>query len=266
MFQNFRKNASFRLAAALMFSLVLGVSGASAHDMWLNTSAPEKGVVLIDIGYGHDFPNPEPIPAERTHLFEKPHLVTPGGILDSAPLQDKENYAYQVEADLEKGSYLATLNYVPTFWSKGPGGWTQQNRQERPDATYVEEAIMYAKTILDVDGSNANDFICKPVGQRLEIVPLVHPSSVKPGEAFPLQVLLDGKPLKTVELVGTFEGFSNKEYKAFSGRTGLDGKIDFIPLKEGYWFTEVTHTYEHPDQEKADEVILVATLTFQINP
>ena len=264
MFQKLRRKVSFYLAAALVFSLILGVSGANAHDMWLNVSIPEKGTVLETIGYGHGFPHPEPIPEGRTHLISAPQLVTPEGILDS--VQKGENYSYQIQKDLPKGSYIGSLKYPPAFWSNGTGGWTQQSRLERPDAAYAEEAIMFAKAILNVGGCQEKDFISKPLGDRLEIVPLENPALLKAGEPFPVQVLFDGKPLKTTEVYATVEGFSDKDYKAFYGRTDLAGKIDIIPLKEGYWFAKVTHKYPHEDPSKADEVILVATLTFTVAP
>ncbi len=264
MIQKLQRKVSFYLTAALVFSLVLGVSGASAHDMWLNVSAPEKGTVLLDIGYGHDFPTPEPIPEDRTHLFNPPQLVTPEGALDST--QKAENYAFQINKELSKGSYIASLRYRPTFWANGPGGWTQQNRIERPDATYAQEAIMFAKAILNVDASQDAGFISKPLGDRLEIVPLENPALLKVGNPFPIQVLFDGKPVKTAEVYAVVEGFSDKEHKAFYGRTDLEGKISIIPLKDGYWFAKVSHKSPHEDPSRADELVLVATLTFSVNP
>ena len=264
MFQKFRKSVSLHLAAAFVFPLIMGVSGASAHDMWLNVSAPEEGTVLANIGYGHDFPNPEPIPEDRTHLFNAPQLITPEGAFESA--QMGENYSYRIQKELSKGSYIGSLRYRPTFWANGSGGWTQQSRLERPDATYAQEAIMFAKAVLNVDGSRDKNFISKPLGDLLEIVPLENPALLKAGDPFPIQVLFDGKPLKTAEVYATFGGFSDKECKAFYGRTDLEGKIDIIPLKEGYWFAKVSHKSPHEDPAKADELVLVATLTFSVSP
>jgi uncharacterized GH25 family protein len=229
----------------------------------VNASGFKDGLLKADLGYGHDFPGPEPIAAERLHIFKPLELFTPEKVITLD--QVGENYAYQKKAKLKKGSFLVIGTYQPTFWSKGPGGWSQTDRIQRPDATYVEEAIMCAKTIVDVQGAVDADFIAKPVGQRLEIVPLIHPDKVKVAEKFPMQVLCDDRPAKVISIEATFAGFSDKGYQAFQGKTDLKGHIDFIPLKQGYWVVKAKHAFEHPDQARADEVVLVATLTFKIN-
>jgi hypothetical protein len=106
--------------------------------------------------------------------------------------------------------------------------------------------------------------ITKPVGQRLEIVPLINPAKVKVQDKFPMQVLCDGKPANAINVEATFAGFSDRDYKAFQGKTNMKGLIDFIPLKHGYWVAQAKQTFEHPDKIRADEVVLVSTLTFKI--
>jgi uncharacterized GH25 family protein len=252
------------LSGFYIFVLCLSMSpSVYAHELWINAAAPKDGLFRADIGYGHTFPKPEPIAADRIHIFEPLQLVTPEGVttLD----QEGENYAYQKKENLKKGSYMVIGFYKPTFWSNGPDGWAQTDRSQRPDAVYVEEAIMCAKTIVNVQGSTDDNLITKPVGQRLEIVPLVNPTKVKVEEKFPMQVLYDGKPAKAVDIEATFAGFSDKNYNAFQGQTDLNGHVDFIPLKDGYWVVKAKHAFEHPDKAKADEVVLLSTFTFHIN-
>ncbi|WP_448807784.1 DUF4198 domain-containing protein [Aminobacterium mobile] len=247
----------------VVLSIFLGAPGAHAHDFWINAKTPEGDVFKAEIGYGHNFPHPEPIAEGRTGLFDVLHLVKPDGVM--ALTQSGENYAYQCQVGLEKGDYLVTGIYKPTFWAKGPDGWAQKNRIEYPSATYVEEAAMFAKTIFNVGGATSNGLISKAVGHRLEIVPQVNPATVKVGGSFPVQVLFDGKPLQTAQVTATFADFSDKEYKAFQGRTDLKGFIDIVPLRSGYWFAKVEHSYDYGDKTKCDEVVLVSTLSFYIN-
>jgi uncharacterized GH25 family protein len=261
---SFSRKIGFGLSIVCLFSLFLSaVPAAQAHELWVNASGFKDGLLKADLGYGHDFPGPEPIAAERLHIFKPLELFTPEKVITLD--QVGENYAYQKKAKLKKGSFLVIGTYQPTFWSKGPGGWSQTDRIQRPDATYVEEAIMCAKTIVDVDGAADEDFIARPVGQRLEIVPQTHPAKVNVAGKFPLQVLCDGKPAKFVVVEATFAGFSDKDYKAFQGRTDREGHIDVIPLQAGYWIVKVKHAFDHPDKARADEVVLVSTLTFTIN-
>ncbi len=236
---------------------------AQAHELWVVAQQPEGDVFKADIGYGHSFPKLEPIAADRIHIFDPLVLATPDGkvTLD----QVGENYAYQKKIDLKKGSYLVLGYYKPTFWSNGPEGWAQSDRIQRPDAAYVEEAIMLGKTIANVKGATDDDFISKPVGQQLEIVPLVNPAKVKVGDKMPLLVLLDGKPVKAAAVNATFGGFSDKGCQAFAGKTDGQGRIDFIPLKEGYWVVRVSNKADHPDPKKADDLIINSSLTFSID-
>lgn len=251
------------LAVFVVCLLFSAIPGAYAHNFWVVAYEPGNGLFRADIGYGHAFPTPEPIVADRVHIFKPLQLVTPDGRIKLD--QVGENYAFQKKVNLKKGSYMVIGFYRPTFWANGPEGWSQQDRTQRPDAIYVEEAIMCAKTIVNVQGATDADLITKPVGQRLEIVPLINPAKVRVEEKFPMQVLCDGKPANAINVEATFAGFSDKDYKAFQGKTNIKGLIDFIPLKHGYWVVQAKQTLEHPDKSRADEVVLVATLTFKIN-
>ena len=267
-----RKLFSVMVAGAL-FAAFLGVA-AEAHEFWVNADYKD-GLLKADLGYGHEFPNPEVIPDDRTHLFEPLKLATPEGMTEMA--QTGDNFHYEVKADLKKGDYLVLGNYKPSFWAKGPEGWKQGDKAKykeltKADATYAEEAVMFAKLVLNVDGADGKDFITKPVGQRLEMVPQVNPATVKPGGRFPVQVLLEGKPVKTVEVKAVFAGFAGKtkdgdpdnEYRAFWGRTDLNGIVNIIPAKAGYWTVNIENRVPYPDKAKCDESVLVASLTFNI--
>ena len=254
----------FRFSAVLIaLCISFGASSAYAHDFWVNASDPKDQLVRVDIGYGHHFPEPEPIPEKRLHIFEAPRLVTPDGASELE--QSGENYAYQLKKDLKKGSYLVLGKYRPTFWSKGPDGWDMKDRKQIPEATTCEKVTMFSKAVFNVDGSQDESFITKPAGTRLEIVPMANPAKIKPGDKFPVQVLFEGAPLRTAEITATFGGFSDTECKAFQGKTDLKGIINIIPLKAGYWFAKVKHNTEFEDKARCDKELLISTLTFHIN-
>jgi len=242
--------------------LLLTPPSAFAHDFWVTVPQSENKVFTADIGYGHDFPRSEPIPEDRIHLFAPLRLVTPDDVITLD--QVGENYAYQKKLDLKKGSYMVLGLCRSSFWSKGPGGWAQKDRIQRPDATIVREAILCTKTVFNIEGATDSKLITAPAGQRLEIVPMVNPSNVKVGSKFPVKVLYDGEPVKTTSVTATFAGFSDRNYQAFQGETDLKGQIDILPLKPGCWIAKTKHVLKHPDQARADEFVLVATLTFNI--
>ena len=125
---------------------------AMAHDFWVNASHDAaKAQVKAQIGYGHGFPEPEAIAADRAHIFNPLRLVTPDGATDMT--QKGENYAYESKKALKKGSYLVLGDYKPTFWSKNAEGWKQANHSQMSDANYYKETIMTTKGILNVNDS-----------------------------------------------------------------------------------------------------------------
>ena len=71
-----RKIFSVLLAGAF-FAASFGVS-AEAHEFWVNAEYKD-GLLKADLGYGHEYPDPEPIAADRTHLFEPLKLITAEG-------------------------------------------------------------------------------------------------------------------------------------------------------------------------------------------
>lgn len=252
-----------KIISILSLILLTLLPQAFAHELWVNALPPENGLIRADLGYSHDFPKAEPIAEDRLHIFKPLVLVTPEGQMDM--VQSGENYAYQKKRDLKEETCMVLGFYQPTFWSKGASGWAQTDRIQRPDADYVEEAVMYGKTIVNIKGSTDDALIKKPVGMRLEIIPLVNPATVKAGETFPMKILCDGKPARMLPVEGCFAGFSDKGYMAFYGKTDAKGLIEFIPLKPGYWVVKVKQTLEHEDKKRADEVVLSSALTFTIS-
>lgn len=244
----------------------LSAAPAFAHKLWLVPDAQSSASKQIaDIVYGHDFPTPELIPDERVKLFEPIKLVTPDGDKAFSQGADYDNYHYSAAFELSDGNYLLRVDYKPTFWANGDKGWQMTDKKGYDGTvTYGEEAVMEAKAILQVGTSDDISKITEPVGQKLEIIPLANPASIKVGERFPIRVLFDGKPLKTGEVRARYEGFGGYEESAYVGRLDLKGEGSVVISHDGIWAIEVTHTAEHEDKDKADEFVAVSTLTFRI--
>ena len=102
-------------------------SQALAHDFWL--LGDSKEVTSVDIGFGHDFPNPEKIDEKRVNNFETPYILTKSGEKLSLK-QSGENYHYE-RAKLEDGTYLIIGEYKPTFWTEASDGTWHMNKNKR---------------------------------------------------------------------------------------------------------------------------------------
>lgn len=239
---------------------VLGAfSAASAHDFWLFGENGEKA--SVNIGYGHDFPNPEPINEKRVALFETPMIIKKDG--DKIKLkQSGENYHFEAEK-LKNGTYALIGEYKPTFWTEDTEGkWHMDGTRDTiKNAKFCEKAVMNAKSVINVDADD--EFITKPLGQRLEIIPLANPAKFKVDEPFKVRVLFEGKPLKVGTIDGFFDGFLNGK-SAFHATTDLKGETEVLALRPGKWMLKVVHKLPFEDAKKCDEEIIVATFAFEI--
>lgn len=255
-----------------LLTVLLLNTPAWSHEVWADAEHMHSGEILhAAIGYGH-FPKQEKIANDRLDIFAPMQLVSKNGKQNLK--QKGENYQYVSEQPLQEGSYLVLATYKPTFWSENTSGWKQQSLKQMPDAKYCEQSAMYAKHVLNVGhGATDNEIITRPIGQMLEIVPLVNPQSVQVGERLPVKVLFKGEPLSNATLVATFKGFTERdpndqshalEPQAFSHQTNSQGVLEIIPLREGYWKAKVVHKTDYAPQSECQKLAAYATLTFYI--
>lgn len=255
-----------------LVALSLLTTNVQAHALWVNAvpAEPNKSQI-IEMGYGDEFPSAENIALDRAHIFLPMQVIGEGGA--KKLIAGEKNYQYFTEKPLEKGSYLVLATYQPTYWSQNVNGWKQESKTEMPDASYCQLASMYAKTILTVGDAGDLSLIRQPQGQKLEIVPMADPATVKVGQPFPVRVLYDGKAASNVTVTATFAGFGDKHTNhghehshalAFSNKTDDRGRINIYPLKAGYWVAAVDYKTPFADKTKCDEIGIKSTLTFTI--
>lgn len=260
--------------ALLLTSALFLTSTAHAHRVWVETGHTHGGEILkAELGYG-EFPELSPIAKDRESLFKPMQLVTEKGKEDLMRQRGGENYQYQSKSAVKDGSYIVTAEYVPTFWSKNAAGeWKRVGMTEMPDATYCEQSAMYGKQIVNVGHDSAGTaVITRPVGHRLEIVPLDNPANIHVNDRFKVKVLLNGEPLPNATVTATFDGFDTSdrskthktEAQAFSDTTNSQGEVSIIPLRQGFWKASVEHKADYPDQKVCQKQAAYTTLTFQI--
>ncbi|NVJ54468.1 MAG: DUF4198 domain-containing protein [Campylobacteraceae bacterium] len=246
----------------LMGFAFLAITNLSAHEYWVDSQ--NDGKLSFNIGYGHDFPKLEKIPEDRLGLFE-PLKIT--GEKQTIELKKSSaiNYNYESNEKLEEGSYVLSGVYKPTYWTKDENfKWYQGKTKDEIEtkARHCEKTQLEAKNIFSI-GNKHSDIITKPIGHKLEIVPLSNPKDYKVGEPFKVKVLFKNRPLKVSVVKATLDGYLKGKY-AYYGRTDLRGVTEILPLKAGKWLVKVQVKKELKDNTKCDEEINVATLTFDI--
>lgn len=237
-----KKFHSFTLVAMFCSSL-------SAHTLWVNAS--NSDVLKADMIYGHSFPTPELIVAQRVKLFEP--IKVYGQSFSKTLEQKGENYHFEADA-LKKGTYIIHSYYKPMAWSqKVDGKWEiDKTRKDIKEAVkYCGVSTMSGKRILVV-GDDKGEFATKAVTGGLEFIPLSNASEISANKIIKFKLLKDNKPVKTHQVFGTFGGYSSSDINgAFFSTTDLNGEFEFKATTKGLWtiYTTLNSDSKNPDCE-----------------
>ncbi len=243
------------LALALVALLAVP---ALAHDMWITFDKTQAGQPAhILVGYGHAFPANEGTEAEK---LMPAYLVGPKGRLE-CKAGDKLDFVSV--APLAEGSYLAVSGRQAQWYTNSPEGSQDKPKNQVPGATQCIRSVKYAKAVLNL-GKTPGD-VSQPVGQNLEIVPLVNPGAIKAGGELPIQVLFEGKPLGNSQVFATFAGFSaESNVFAFASKTDKQGKTTVKVWHPGQWLVLAKHETPFSDPAECDKFYHSAALTFDL--
>jgi uncharacterized GH25 family protein len=247
-----------------LFILALATP-ALAHDYWAGSKGPDSaGQVTVVIGYGHNFPVGEDLNDEVLSRFQTPKLI---GAKGEAPLVSGPELKLFVTKDPPaKGTYLAVVESKPTFGGSTPTGWVRKSKKEDPSITRCSYGANFGKSVVNIGGAADTALATKPLGQKLEIVPLQNPAGLKVNKPFPVKVLFDGKPLPGVQLGAYFGGLTERNNAfAFAANTNKNGEVSIIPLRPGNWLAKVTKIDPYSDQATCDVETYNATLTFDVS-
>jgi uncharacterized GH25 family protein len=209
------------------------------------------------VGWGHGFPDTEQINKDD---LEPAFVVGPDGLIETKA-GDKQNYF--TAAPVADGSYVVAGARKAQFRTKSTEGYKPLPKTQVQDAESCSYSAKFAKAIVNV--GNAHGDVSKPVGQTLELVPLMNPADVKPGGVLPVQILYDGNPLPKTQVFATFAGFSKDAGSfAFAGRSDKDGKVNLQVWSAGQWLLLAKHELDHPNPNECDKLSYGAALTFEI--
>jgi nickel transport protein len=178
-----------------------------AHDAWV---APGNGPVYR-ILYGHKKAEPYD-PAKVTSL-----RVLDSNQKELSYSRLRTNYGLSVRPSKGRPAVFV-LDYDNGYWVKINGTSINVRHSVRPEGTDPVHPLKYSKTIL-----NWQPWILKPLGQRIEFVPVSAKVLPRGGTKIRLRLLLDGKPLSR-QMV---ENNSNEQ----GSRTDAKGEVEVKVLK-----------------------------------
>lgn len=156
-------------------------------------------------------------------------LTTPGThvlVLETGP-------ALSVLPAIRFNDYLKVEGLTPAIAARARAGTTASEGRE----FYSRRA----KTLIEVGSADApQPQVTRATGLRLEIVPQRNPYDLKPGEALPVQILYEGRPLS-----GATVKLTNLDFDAepiAQKLTDAKGSVSFdVPLR-GQWQLNVIWT------------------------
>jgi uncharacterized GH25 family protein len=253
--------------------LILAVS-VDAHDLWLVADPPSVALgspLRLDAATGMKFP--ESLSAVT------PDRVAGFWVLD-AEGQRHEVAGARVDGDLLRaevsleapGVALAALAIKPLTLELSAADFNEylehdglpQILERRRSRGELEKGVResyakYAKAIVTVGDGGSRDLATRPVGLRIEIVPLKDPGEVGAGETLTVQVRFDGEPLEGVYVYALASG---DETYADGHRTDGQGRTSVTLPAGGLMSLHCIHMRPHADPAVADWESFFATVTF----
>lgn len=233
----------FLLFVLLLFSL----QQASAHDAWL---VPKDGGLIMAFGHGERLDPYDPASVKDARALD----CNGGSVaIEIAGLKD------MVSISSKGKPTTVTALFDGGYGVKTTDGWKKIAKREAQGKFTIVEALKsqkYTKALL-----TPCDAFSKPVGLVFEIVPEKDPFAVKPGDALPLKVLLNGKPLEGAVIKTGDAGHSESQGELKSDK---DGKASVVIAKPGFQLIVASYKKPLKDDPDADVLSLSSSLTFGV--
>jgi uncharacterized GH25 family protein len=135
----------------------------------------------------------------------------------------------------------------------------QRGEQDNPSREIYSR---FAKSLIAVGGRDGGLDASRPVGLRLEIVPLSPIYRLKPGQPIEVQVLYENRPLANAQVLALSKTKSKTRLLA---RTDANGRARIVLPHADIWLLSAVHMIPAPDVAKADWESFWASLTFDTN-
>lgn len=267
-----RKWISLIILVTTVTTILVLPESSLAHSLWINATDyypgfnPKTGAkVIVYLGYGHKYPVHDFLDPEKLSEFrmlgpdsQSKNLVPGKGGFLATPVNLKKVGAYVVTAASRPGFYTMYMKNDKIIHKMG----TKSGLKNVIMSLYHER---YAKALISVGKTNGHAFL-KPVGHRLEIIPLRNPSSLKTGDLLEFQVIFDKRPARYFKVSGTYMGFSSKGNFAYATSTDSNGMASLRILHHGPWLIKAeTKLPSSGDMmDKCNEIHYSATLTFAV--
>lgn len=196
-----------------LIAAALGVflsANACAHGLW---TEERRGNIEVVFGDGAEDD------AYKAEQVKSAWAYDPAGKPIAVVIEPHADHAR-----LKPASKAATLFVTMDggLWAQKPDKtWVPQGKRDVPDALEALRSVRYSLAIHEQKAK-----IVVPKDVHFVIVPQADPLQVGVGKDLPVQVLLDGKPVKDVSLLGDFRGAPH----TVTAKTDAEGRAS-IPVR-----------------------------------
>lgn len=258
----------------------------AAHEFWISPAswqvAPgERATILINVG--DRFPDATSLTAPER--VDSVRLVGPGGQVPVPPpyRPAKNSLAASVQVPTAAGTYIGVVVIKPRFIEIKAPDFQRYLAHEGLDTVIAERAragestrpgrerySRFGKTLIRVGGAQAGAHATRPVGLRIELVPLTDPTTVKPGERCRFRLLFDGKPVAGATVGAIYASAKGgADEWPLTARTDAQGEVEFTLSDRGPWLVRSVHMVRRTGEEgseAADWESYWASLSFALGP
>lgn len=259
----------------LLACLLLLPTASRAHDYWLEpetfTPAIRKPVALhLHVGDGFISESERNYQRKVTLRFQH---VFASGSSDLAGEEDRKPQARLVldmpgthVVRLDRDSRLIRLEakkFNDYLKEEGLEGiLAERKRLGESDRAGRERYWRCLKLVLRA-GGKGDDTATKTLGQKLEILPLSDPTSLKTKESLRVRILFDGKPLAGAQVARHHRG-KNDKITTRTARTSDKGEAAFLLDEGGVYLVRLVHMRRATKDENADWESFWGALTFAV--
>jgi uncharacterized GH25 family protein len=268
-------------------AFVLGLAAPlMAHEFWLTPSswvAAPGGRVTLLANVGDRFANASSF--TTPDRVESVRLVGPqtDQLVPGPYRRERDSLAADVQLPTIPGVYAGIFVVKPRVGEKTGAIFEEHLRHQglsdiaaersRNKETHVavrERYSRYGKTLMQVGTAGADSIATRPLGLKIELVPLRNPIRLRPGDRLRLRLLLDGQPAAGA-LVGAIDADAKVAADEWpvSGRTDAKGEVGLTLPRRGPWLVRAVRMQRRSAEtgpEAADWETYWASLTFVIGP
>ena len=259
-----------RLSATLSFALAISAAVA-AHEFWLSAATwrvppGQRATILVNVG--DRFPSATSFTAPER--VESVRLVGPSG---ETPIpgpfrREKDSLAADVQVPGQPGTYIGVVVIKPRVLEIKASDFESYLAHEGLDAVSAERKsagesgkpgreryARYGKMLLQVGQAAANEYVTRPVGLAIEIVPLTDPTTLKPGDRCRFRLLFGGKPVAGAQVGAIYASASTKPDEwPLTARTDAQGEVVFLLNDPGPWLVRAVRMIRRTEKSAAEPV------------